>query len=101
MYLFECLLFLRSSRSSYERFSTSFLRNRIMSNNQDQLAFSVTNNVTESPRWAKDIEAVLQPETRQMLQYYAGTPSDQQVDHIERTPSYPSHSAPSRPQQRH
>ena len=63
-----------------------------MSDNQDQFGVKLTDNIAESPWWAKDVEAVLQPETFRMLQDYAGIPSDQQLDHIERTASLRSDS---------
>lgn len=36
----------------------------------------------ETPWWAKDIAAVLQPQSREMLETYAGVSANQVIDHI-------------------
>ena len=61
-----------------------------MSNEKEENSVKLTTKVEDAPWWAKDIEAVLQPETRQLLEEYAGIPADQQIDHIERTVRSPS-----------
>jgi hypothetical protein len=56
-----------------------------MSHAKEENLNTFTTKVEDAPWYAKDVGAVLQPETRQMLKEYAGIPPDQQVDRIKLT----------------
>lgn len=54
-----------------------------MSNNDEMHEVKMTDDITNAPWWVKDVAAALRPQTRQMLEEYAGIPQDQQIEHIE------------------
>lgn len=55
-----------------------------MASSDREGVFEMTTDV-DSPWWAKDVEAVVRPETRKMLEEYAGVPPEKTIQHIEET----------------
>lgn len=51
---------------------------------EEEHLVKLTKNPEDAPWWAKDVAAVLQPQTRRLLEEYAGIPPDQQIDRIEK-----------------
>ena len=54
-----------------------------MSDHKEPYTIQISRDPNKSPWWQHDVASVLQPQSREMLETYAGVPADKVIDHIE------------------